>query len=90
MPSDPQIAARAALDRRLVDERPPAEAARPCADPVRIPSGRLAAGATERLWRQDRVALVSCGRSKNQVLEFYADRDARIAADPARPGLSRP
>lgn len=45
-----------------------------CARPVAIPKG----GNFEKFWRQDRIALVECGDTKDALVDFYADRDARL------------
>lgn len=73
------------LDKRLLEEKAPGELRRGCDDPVIIPpsvlkNGRLNSGPAERLWRRDRIALVKCGEKQEKIIEFYDDRDARIAA----------
>lgn len=70
----------AKLDKQLVTEKAPAELRRKCDAPVSIPRGALGAGKTERLWRRDRITILNCAASKEALIEFYDDRDARIAA----------
>lgn len=74
------VAETAKLDERLPEQKAPAELRRKCDDPVVIPHGKLNAGPLERMWRKDRIALVECGEKHQRVIEFYEDRDARIAA----------
>lgn len=73
------VAETAALDKRLPQEKPSAETLRDCADPVVIPDRDLSEGETERLWREDRIALVRCKKGKQAVIRFYRIRDAGIA-----------
>lgn len=76
----PEIVAEVSkLNADLVREKPAPENRRPCALPVAIPNRDLSEGETERLWYEDRIALVICGRRKLAVDSFYETRDAKIA-----------
>lgn len=57
----------------------PARLTQRCAAPAAIPTGALSAGATERLWAQDRAALDDCGRRHAALAGYYTDRDARLS-----------
>lgn len=57
----------------------PARLTQHCAPPAAIPAGALSAGATERLWAQDRAALDDCGRRHAALAGYYTDRDARLS-----------
>lgn len=78
----PEIVAEVARQNaQLVREKPAAENQRPCAGPVALPNRDLNEGETERLWHEDRIRLVVCGRRHAAVLSFYEDRDKRIAGE---------
>lgn len=58
---------------------PPAGISTDCAAPVDFPPGSLSAGATERLWSQDRAGLLDCGTRHHDAMQFYAGRDKGLA-----------
>ncbi len=64
-----------------LDAAPPA-LAQSCAKPVRLPNRTLLQQEVERLWLRDRAALIACGTSKEELLRYYQDRDARITEAP--------
>jgi hypothetical protein len=61
--------------------QPPQELTKVCDDPVRLPKDRAGAGLVERLWGKDRTALRECGQRNRELVQFYKDRDARLAGD---------
>ena len=61
-------------------EPAPSELTAPCEKPVRIP-GPLGRGATESYWLKDRANLVTCADRHDALIEFYEDRDSRIAGN---------
>lgn len=82
------------LDSRPVSQLAQAQAPslllKPCAHPVDV-TGRLSAGAVERNWSTDRIALKDCGEKKDALAEFYGSLAAGLAGVPAthQPKLGR-
>jgi len=74
-----QIDSKPVVELGSVLAAPPAELAAHCDDPVAVPDAAIAAGATERLWAQDRASLVTCGGRHSGLAQFYAKRDAGLA-----------
>lgn len=58
---------------------PPATLTEACGAPAELPEGPLSAGAVERAWAADIVALHSCRERHRAVTEFYRQRDAGLA-----------
>jgi hypothetical protein len=46
---------------------------------VDFPDGSLSAGAVERLWSQDRAALLDCGTRHHDGMAYYAGRDKDLS-----------
>lgn len=59
---------------------PPTELVVSCERPVHIP-GPLGRGAAESYWLRDRGNLVTCADRHDALIEFYKDRDSRIAGN---------
>jgi hypothetical protein len=55
-------------------DRPDARLLAKCELPVMIPNG-LTDAQLERLWGDDRAALLKCGWNKKAVQDFYRNRD---------------
>lgn len=58
---------------------PPPAISADCGVPVDLPDAALSAGAVERLWAADRIALMDCGDKHHAAIEFYAKRDKGLA-----------
>jgi hypothetical protein len=59
--------------------QPPIDFTRTCADPVDLSKSDGDAGDVYRDWATDRSNLVECKARHQSVVEFYRDRDQRLA-----------
>lgn len=58
---------------------PPAGLTDPCQRPSLLPDRELTQEEVEFFWINDRERLVRCGYQLQQLVDFYKDRDGRIA-----------
>jgi hypothetical protein len=62
--------------------KPDSALTKDCDKPVDIGSSDLPQAKLEKFWMRDRQSLLTCGRGKAALRDFYADRDARLVAVP--------
>lgn len=58
---------------------PPVSLTLPCEKPVLLPERELKQVESESYWIADRSELISCADEKAALVDFYRDRDHRIA-----------
>lgn len=63
----------------LAAGEPDARLTAACSRPVDLPDGPMSAGAVERAWSRDRIALDDCRRRHGAVVIFYRERDAGLS-----------
>lgn len=77
---DPE-AAQPIQELKRDDAKPPAKLTKNCRTPTDLPSRDLSAGEVERLWGDDRVSLIVCGRKHRALRDFYRNRDKLLSGE---------
>ena len=73
-----RVDTKAVTELNDVRAQAPEAFTRPCHAPVDL-VGELSAGAVEKLWAQDRIALVACRDEHDLYVGFIRRRDAGLA-----------